>query len=1173
MRVGGSILMGAWLAAAAPGADMEAEVMETNPESETLRQLAEPAVLPDDDFGCGPLLAPGRTLYVAADGDDAADGQSPASAWRTIRRSLPELAAGDTLLIGEGEYIEPQLEINVRQPQTGAPGRPIRIMAAPRSRVIISGAPLLAEFQRAPKWRYLWTADCPCPAVAAVWENLRNIELQRVPSAALADELPGAYWHDAQQNKLFVHFTDSRDPEVNRGARVMPITAASAKYAFPHAYTEGAGALGGPRDVRHGLRIHGDYVLVHGIWFKHHMESVVVGANASFRTGEPLPDLNRPLGGRHNTIEDCVFFANENAGVLLTVGAERCLVRNNVFVSGGFRGACFTQNARDNLIRRNLVQVRSPSSRARTWTSGGVLANYGGTLDAARNHLVDNVVAGHDGIEWKPVSPGAVVQGNVFYGLYCTGTRGLTPDKRVVLRNNLIGPAVAWEGAPLGPGGAGGDWAAPDRAFINNAGGYGDPAAMQAARFAAPAWHDYRLQSDSPLRGAGLNGHDRGPAPRPTTSVYYVGPGGDDAAAGASERLAFRTFRRAVMALRPGDALYVLPGHYAETLKVDRGGTADAPVTIRSYARGQAILPAAEIRAAHVELAGFAIDGSRSPAAAPPPASAVAVLAPQVALRECLVRRAAVGVHALQAPDLTLYRLTIIECGRGLVLESSSTNAEVRECVIAGNRQAQTEAAEDSRAGYAAGQNCYAGPGLFRPPQAELGSLAEPPLFENPAAGDFRLRWDSPTAFIAPDGQPPGAAGGAPRLPRVADAQVVRLWPAAALLHWTTPFDDAVCRVEYRLADGGAWSQSRETDQGTVHGMGLSGLQPAAEYVCRIVAAGRRGGKHAGELIYFSTPAADAAPPRTYYVAPGGDDAAYGQDPDKAWRTLRKACGAAGPGDTVLVAPGIYRDAIRPLLGGTPEKRLVFQRHGAGAAVIDGGYFTAPMLKVHGCDHVVIDGFTFTRAPSGDRTGLFIFENCRGVELLNCRMDAMPRDVGILATVSDCRDLRLEHNLFWGGAYHLRLNGRCRNVLARNNTFARVNIYHVVITAGTDGARFENNIFYLPCSPKKNNPRYLLRGDVRNFSSDYNLFFSPHAHQLAIGQFQDHARVTTLLARDLAEWRALTGHDRHSLAADPLFVRMPVGHGGANADFRLRAGSPALVAGENGENLGALPAE
>jgi hypothetical protein len=53
------------------------------------------------------------------------------------------------------------------------------------------------------------------------------------------------------------------------------------------------------------------------------------------------------------------------------------------------------------------------------------------------------------------------------------------------------------------------------------------------------------------------------------------------------------------------------------------------------------------------------------------------------------------------------------------------------------------------------------------------------------------------------------------------------------------------------------------------------------------------------------------------------------------------------------------------------------------------------------------------------------------------------------------------------------------------------------------------------------------------------------------------------LGRDLAEWQKLTGHDRHSLAANPLFELMTDGN------FSLKPGSPALGAGENGENIGA----
>jgi hypothetical protein len=1154
MRCFISVLIGICLSATAPGAVREAEVLETNPDAEVLRQAAEPIVCQADDYGCGPLVKTGRTFYVAVDGDDANDGLSAASAWRTIRRGLPELQAGDTLLIGEGEYIEPQLEINVSAPQTGVPGRPIRIMAAPRNRVIISGAPLLTDFQRSSKWRYLWMAQIDYPALATVWENLRNIELQRVPSAALADELPGAYWHDTSANRLYVHFSDSRDALVNQGVRFVPASTVPQQHALPDAYIEGANASENSRKVRHGLCLRGDYILVQGLWFKHHVESVAIAGN-------PHTDS---LGGRHTTIENCVFFANENAGVLLADGAERCLMRDNVFFTGGFHGACLIRNARDNLIQRNVIHIRPPSSRARTWAGDSVLTVCGDDGSVINNHMIDNIVAGHARVEWHPISPGSIVQGNVFYGLRCSGARDRQASASMTLRNNLLGPDVVWDAVASRQAAA--DWAAPDVVFINNAIGLGDAAAMQSARFADPAWHDYRLQSDSPLRGAGLNGFNRGPIPRQDGNVYYVGPEGDDAADGGSERLAFRTFKHAADVLQPGDVLYVLPGSYSETLIVERGGTVAAPVNIRAHGGlGKAVLPAVEIRAPYVELAGFMIDGGRQPGVGMATSIAVLVSAPQVDLSKCLVRRATVGVYARLAPNLGLYRLTITECDQGLVLAESSTNAEVRECVIADNRLTQVEVDETSRAGCIAGQNCCFGSGLRRQMPPEFGHLTAAPVFEDPAADDFRLRWDSPTCFIAPDGQPPGAAGAALRMPQIADAQVTHVWPGAAILRWSTPFDDTVCHVEFRPAASDKWETSHAGAQGTVHGAGLSGLQPATEYVCRVVAVGRRGGECVSDLLTFSTPVADAGlVAQTYYVAPDGDDAAYGQTPDKAWRTLRKACVSAGPGDTVLVAPGVYRDTIRPLLGGTAEQRLVFRRRGAGSVIVDGEFYAAPLVFLAGCNHVVIDGFTFVHAASDDRAGLFRFDDCQGVELLNCRMTAMPPDVGVLAAINGCRDMRLE------GADHLCLDGRCRDVSVRNNTFVQADACSVVIADGAEGTRLLNNIFYQSTVQPKEQLFYWLQGDAKNIFSDYNLFFAPDARRHIIARFHDRDSNQAALGRDLAEWQKLTGHDRHSLAANPLFDLMTDGNLEAKGDFSLKPGSPALGAGENGEDIGAF---
>lgn len=52
----------------------------------------------------GPLPFCGTVFYVGPDGDDAADGQSLATAWRTLARAVQGLSAGDTLYLSGGVY-------------------------------------------------------------------------------------------------------------------------------------------------------------------------------------------------------------------------------------------------------------------------------------------------------------------------------------------------------------------------------------------------------------------------------------------------------------------------------------------------------------------------------------------------------------------------------------------------------------------------------------------------------------------------------------------------------------------------------------------------------------------------------------------------------------------------------------------------------------------------------------------------------------------------------------------------------------------------------------------------------------------------------------------------------------------------------------------------------------
>jgi hypothetical protein len=71
---------------------------------------------------------------VATNGNDATDGLSRQAAWRTLNKAAREAKAGDTVLVGAGEY-----HGTVRIRRTGDAGRPVTWKAAPGEKAIIDG--------------------------------------------------------------------------------------------------------------------------------------------------------------------------------------------------------------------------------------------------------------------------------------------------------------------------------------------------------------------------------------------------------------------------------------------------------------------------------------------------------------------------------------------------------------------------------------------------------------------------------------------------------------------------------------------------------------------------------------------------------------------------------------------------------------------------------------------------------------------------------------------------------------------------------------------------------------------------------------------------------------------------------------------------------------------------
>ncbi len=82
----------------------------------------------------------------------------------------------------------------------------------------------------------------------------------------------------------------------------------------------------------------------------------------------------------------------------------------------------------------------------------------------------------------------------------------------------------------------------------------------------------------------------------------------------------------------------------------------------------------------------------------------------------------------------------------------------------------------------------------------------------------------------------------------------------------------------------------------------------------------------------------------TYRVAPTGDDSAPGTQAAPV-RTIQRAAELAQPGDTVLVAPGIYRERVAPPRGGTNDAPIVFRSQVAQGAVVRGSDVWRPQWE------------------------------------------------------------------------------------------------------------------------------------------------------------------------------------------------------------------------------------
>jgi hypothetical protein len=171
----------------------------------------------------------------------------------------------------------------------------------------------------------------------------------------------------------------------------------------------------------------------------------------------------------------------------------------------------------------------------------------------------------------------------------------------------------------------------------------------------------------------------------------------------------------------------------------------------------------------------------------------------------------------------------------------------------------------------------------------------------------------------------------------------------------------------------------------------------------------------------------------SFYVDPLGDDAHAGTL-DVPWRTVQHAARMLQPGDSVLVAAGVYPEAVVITRSGTAESRITFQ--GLAGAVLESPDPNASLSAFDvrdGVSNVIVDGFEmrggyhetiYVRAGAsditvrncdvhGNRVGVWI-HSAVGVEIAGCyihantargvRVSGASRSIAVRGTESSVND-------------------------------------------------------------------------------------------------------------------------------------------------------------------------
>ena len=395
-------------------------------------------------------------------------------------------------------------------------------------------------------------------------------------------------------------------------------------------------------------------------------------------------------------------------------------------------------------------------------------------------------------------------------------------------------------------------------------------------------------------------------------------------------------------------------------------------------------------------------------------------------------------------------------------------------------------------------------------------------------------------------------------------------------------------RRNWTSGDGGEWVETWTAPR-TDFAVAILGpkVKPDQTVHMRVDVTDQAGLTTKGEA--FS--AAVRGPARTLYVATDGrDEPGRGLGQGVPCRTLQYAVDRALPGDRVVLLPGVYtRNATLYHGGLSDDVRITIEPDKPGTVTLDSAKREVSLIALEHAPYVTVRGlriFYFQKAgiyahksPHLTVDRCVLFNDTGWTEGYGVLLLYSPH-----ATVTRCLVVGGEMGLFFLAS---------PAVTVKHNTLSQfmycATCFHRSLT---NTVQTDNSMCFSGNSIMSGN--WKLPGNLKTFRSDYNNFGTivrqdyltrakgtPRGNMALAEQFKHHypskrfstrskgvVRMGPFKTLSLKEWQTQSGQDKHSIFADPLYVR-PYGSPD-RWDWRIGPGSPNAGAGENGATIGAF---